>query len=42
MLALRARYGLLPGQGQLLPTGPNFVTKRDVRRVIALSRRAIR
>jgi simple sugar transport system substrate-binding protein len=42
MLALRARYGLMPGQGQLLPTGPNFVTRRDVRRVLALSRRAIR
>ena len=42
MLAQRARYGLLPGQGQLIPTGPNFVTRRDAQRVIGLSRRTIR
>jgi simple sugar transport system substrate-binding protein len=42
MLAQRARYGLLPGQGELLSTGPNFVTRRDAARVIGLSRRTIR
>jgi simple sugar transport system substrate-binding protein len=42
MLAQHARYGLLPGRGEMLPTGPNFVTRRNAGRVIALSRRSIR
>jgi simple sugar transport system substrate-binding protein len=42
MLAQQARYGLLPGRGELLPTGPNFVTRKDAARVIELSRRSIR
>ena len=42
MLAQRARYGLLPGQGEMIPTGPNFVTKANAGQVIRLSRRSIR
>jgi simple sugar transport system substrate-binding protein len=42
LLAERARYGLFPGHGDVLPTGPNFVTRSDVDRVIELSRRSIR
>ena len=42
MLAQRARYGLLPGQGELIPTGPNFVTRSNAAQVIRLSRRSIR
>jgi simple sugar transport system substrate-binding protein len=42
MLAQDARYGLLPGQGQLIPTGPNFVTRRNAGQVIRLSRESIR
>jgi simple sugar transport system substrate-binding protein len=43
LLAQRARYGLFPARrGALLPTGPNFVTRRNAGRVIELSRRSIR
>jgi len=42
LLVQRARYGVFPGQGDVLPTGPNFVTRDDVDRVIELSRRSIR
>jgi simple sugar transport system substrate-binding protein len=42
LLTERARYGLFPAQGDVLPTGPNFVTRDDVDRVIELSRRSIR
>jgi simple sugar transport system substrate-binding protein len=42
LLAERARYGLFPGHGDVLPTGPNFVTRDEVDRVIELSRRSIR
>jgi simple sugar transport system substrate-binding protein len=42
LLAERARYGVFPGHGDVLPTGPNFVTRDDVDRVIELSRRSIR
>jgi simple sugar transport system substrate-binding protein len=42
LLTERARYGLFPGQGHVLPTGPNFVTRDEVDRVIELSRRSIR
>jgi simple sugar transport system substrate-binding protein len=42
MLAERARYGLFPAQGDVIPTGPNFVTRDDADRVIALSKRSIR
>jgi simple sugar transport system substrate-binding protein len=43
LLAQRARFGLFPSRGgELIPTGPNFVTRRDAGRVIELSRRSIR
>jgi simple sugar transport system substrate-binding protein len=42
LLAQRARFGLFPARGGLIPTGPNFVTKDQAPRVIELSRRSIR
>jgi simple sugar transport system substrate-binding protein len=42
LLTERARYGLFPAQGQVLPTGPNFVTARDAGKAIELSKRSIR
>jgi simple sugar transport system substrate-binding protein len=42
LLTERARYGLFPARGGLIPTGPNFVTKKDAAQVIELSRRTIR
>ena len=42
LLAERARYGLFPAQGNLLPTGPNFVTAAEAGKAIELSRRSIR
>jgi simple sugar transport system substrate-binding protein len=42
LLAERARYGLFPAQGNVLPTGPNFVTAADAGKAIELSRRSIR
>jgi simple sugar transport system substrate-binding protein len=42
MLAQRARYGLFPAQGDVIPTGPNFVTRADAAKAIELSRRSIR
>jgi len=42
LLVQRARYGLFPAQGDVIPTGPNFVTKPDAGKVIALSERSIR
>ncbi len=42
MLAQRARYGLFPAQGDVIPTGPHFVTKADAAKAIELSRRSIR
>jgi simple sugar transport system substrate-binding protein len=41
-LAERARYGLFPAQGDVIATGPNFVTARDAGKAIELSRRSIR
>jgi simple sugar transport system substrate-binding protein len=41
-LAERARYGLFPAQGDVIATGPNFVTARDASKAIELSRRSIR
>ena len=40
MLALRARYGIFPAQGDVVATGPNFVT-RDERRAGARAQRAV-
>jgi len=42
LLTERARYGLFPAQGNVLPTGPNFVTARDAGKAIELSKRSIR
>ncbi len=42
MLALRARYGLLPSEGDVIATGPHFVTRADVAKTIELSRQSIR
>jgi len=41
-LAERARYGLFPAQGDVIPTGPNFVTKGNAAQAIELSARSIR
>jgi simple sugar transport system substrate-binding protein len=42
MLAERARYGIFPAQGDVIATGPNFVTARDAGKAIELSKRFIR
>jgi simple sugar transport system substrate-binding protein len=41
-LTQRARYGLFPAQGDVIPTGPNFVTKDNAQKAIALAARSIR
>ena len=42
MLALRARYGILPAQHDVVATGPNFVTRDDAAQALELSERSIR
>lgn len=42
LLAQRARYGLFPAQGEVVPTGPSFVTKQNAAQALRLSRRGIR
>ena len=43
MLAQRARFGLLPEEGDVILTGPNFVdTPEEAERAIELARRSIR
>ena len=42
LLTQRARYGLFPSQGDVVATGPNFVTRENAGRAIELSRRSIR
>jgi simple sugar transport system substrate-binding protein len=42
LLTQRARYGLFPAQGDVLPTGPNFVTAATAGKAIELSKRSIR
>jgi simple sugar transport system substrate-binding protein len=42
LLTERARYGIFPAQGDVIPTGPNFVTARNAGKAIELSRRSIR
>jgi simple sugar transport system substrate-binding protein len=42
LLAERARYGIFPAQGDVIPTGPNFVTAANASKAIALSARSIR
>jgi simple sugar transport system substrate-binding protein len=41
-LAQRARYGLFPAQHDVIPTGPNFVTRENAEQAIELSARSIR
>ncbi|MEA2279270.1 MAG: simple sugar transport system substrate-binding protein [Solirubrobacteraceae bacterium] len=42
LLAQRIRYGLFPAQGDVIPTGPNFVTAATAAKAIELSKRSIR
>jgi simple sugar transport system substrate-binding protein len=42
LLTERARYGIFPAQGDVIPTGPNFVTKDNAAQALELSRRFIR
>jgi simple sugar transport system substrate-binding protein len=42
LLTERARYGLFPAQGDVIPTGPNFVTADNAAQAIDLARRFIR
>jgi len=42
MLAQRARYGLFLGERQVMPTGPNLVTRADAGKALELSKRSIR
>ena len=42
MLALRARYGIFPAEGDVIATGPHFVTRADAAQAIELSERSIR
>jgi simple sugar transport system substrate-binding protein len=42
LLAQRARYGLFPAQGDVVATGPNFVTRDNAERALQLSRQSIR
>jgi simple sugar transport system substrate-binding protein len=41
-LAERARYGLFPAQGEVVPTGPNFITSAEAAQVERLSLLGIR
>jgi simple sugar transport system substrate-binding protein len=41
-LAERARYGLFPAQGEVVPTGPSFITAADAEQVERLSLLGIR
>jgi simple sugar transport system substrate-binding protein len=41
-LAERARYGLFPAQGEVVPTGPNFVTRENAAQTARLSQLGIR
>jgi simple sugar transport system substrate-binding protein len=42
LLAERARYGVFPGEGELIPTGPKFIAKADAAEVIRLSAEGVR
>ena len=42
LLAERARYGLFPAQGEVIPTGPSFVTAKTAEQVQRLSTLGIR
>jgi simple sugar transport system substrate-binding protein len=42
LLAEKVRYGVFPGEGRLIPTGPKFITKADAADVIRLSAEGVR
>jgi simple sugar transport system substrate-binding protein len=42
LLSERTRHGLFPAPGELIPTGPDFVTAANADRVLELSRRGFR
>ena len=42
MLALKARYGIFPSEGDVVATGPHFVTRGDAAQALELSERSIR
>ena len=42
MLTQEARYGLFPSRGQVVATGPNFVTRETASLALQLSSRGIR
>jgi simple sugar transport system substrate-binding protein len=42
LLTQKIRYGLFAGEGELIPTGPEFVTRRTAGQVLGLSERGIR
>jgi simple sugar transport system substrate-binding protein len=42
MLAERARYGVFPGEGQLIETGPKIITKAEAPEIIRLSAEGLR
>ena len=41
-LAERARYGLFPAQGEVVPTGPSFITSENAAQAERLSLLGIR
>jgi simple sugar transport system substrate-binding protein len=42
LLAEYTRHGLLPARGELIPTGPDFITAANAARALELSRRGFR
>jgi len=42
LLAEEARHGLFPARGELVPTGPHFVTRANAAQALRLSRQGIR
>ena len=42
LLAEQARHQVFPGRGELIPTGPQFVTEANAADVIRLSAEGIR
>src|SRR3954447_24445939 len=42
LLAEQARHGVFPGKGELIPTGPHFVTQADAADVIRLTAEGVR
>jgi simple sugar transport system substrate-binding protein len=42
LLSQRVRYGLFPARGDVIPTGPSFVTRATAGQVLRLSNRGIR